>query len=401
MARSVVSVLLLAAAIAAPLRAATGQTPSRQADPAAAAGLRTRAIDLLYNLDHRDALSALEEAIAADPGDPTTHRLAASTAWITMLFEQGAISADDFLGQARTSVERPAPPPALDAIFRNGLARAMTLSEQRLRARPDDPDAHFQVGATYGYLASYTATIEGRVLGSFGAARRAFREHERVLALDPERKDAALIVGLYRYAVSNLSAPMRLMARLAGFGGDRARAVRLVEAASRYPSDAQPDALLTLVLIYNREERYDDALRVISELKQRFPRNRLMWLATANTSLKAGRPADAKAAIEEGRRRYSQDTRPRALGEESRWHYVYGAALAALKDDVPAERELRAAVRLASRDWVRGRAHAQLGRIADRAGDRPRAREEYRTAERLCRADHDDDCADDAKRLGR
>jgi tetratricopeptide (TPR) repeat protein len=257
------------------------------------------------------------------------------------------------------------------------------------------------VGATYGYLASYTATIEGRVLGSFGAARRAFREHERVLALDPERKDAALIVGLYRYAVSNLSAPMRLMARLAGFGGDRARAVRLVEAASRYPSDAQPDALLTLVLIYNREERYDDALRVISELKQRFPRNRLMWLATANTSLKAGRPADAKAAIEEGRRRYSQDTRPRALGEESRWHYVYGAALAALKDDVPAERELRAAVRLASRDWVRGRAHAQLGRIADRAGDRPRAREEYRTAERLCRADHDDDCADDAKRLGR
>ena len=31
------------------------------------------------------------------------------------------------------------------------------------------------------------------------------------------------------------------------------------------------DALFTLILIYNREARYDAALRVISELQQRFP----------------------------------------------------------------------------------------------------------------------------------
>jgi tetratricopeptide (TPR) repeat protein len=301
--------VILLGTIAAPSVVAA-QAPRREADPAAAARHRARAIDLLYNLDHQDALAALKDAIAADPDDPTNHRLAAATAWITMLFEQGAISADDFLGEARPNLDRPAPSPALDAIFHEGLARAMSLSEQRLRAHPDDPDAHFQVGATYGYLASYTATIEGRVFGSFGAARRAFREHERVLVLDPRRKDAGLIVGLYRYAVSNLSFPKRMMAKLAGLGGDRTLALQLVEGAARYPSDAQPDALLTSVLIYNREGRYDDALRVLRELQHRFPRNRLVWLGAANTALRAGRPADARAALEEGRRRFADVSRP-------------------------------------------------------------------------------------------
>ena len=52
------------------------------------------------------------------------------------------------------------------------------------------------------------------------------------LDLDPSRKDAGLIVGMYRYAVSSLSLPSRLMARLAGFGGGRDRGLRMVEEAA-------------------------------------------------------------------------------------------------------------------------------------------------------------------------
>src|SRR5438477_150599 len=82
-------------------------------------------------------------------------------------------------------------------------------------------------------------------------------DHARVLALDPLRKDAGLIVGMYRYAVSALPVPLRLLAHLVGFGGDRARGLRLIEDAAAYPSGAQPNALFTLVLLYNREARYD------------------------------------------------------------------------------------------------------------------------------------------------
>ena len=257
---------------AGPLRGAAA------GDHAQSAALRVRGLQFGYDLDHEEALVTFKNAIAADPSDPAAHNLAAGIAWIDLLFRQGAITVDDYLGQARANIPRAAPSADLDAAFHNALRQALTLSEERLRQHPADADAHYQVGAAYGFLASYTATVEGRLLGSLGAARRAYHEHERTLELDPRRKDASLIVGMYRYAVSGLPAPLRLLAHLVGFGSDRQRGLRMVEDAARFPSDVQPNALFTLILIYNREARYDDALRVIGDLQRRFPRNRLLWL---------------------------------------------------------------------------------------------------------------------------
>ena len=147
---------------------------------ASAVASRERGLTLGYNLDHAAALDAFREAIAADPDDPATYPLLAGAAWIELLFEQGVITVDDYLGQARSTLARAAPNAALDATFHDALRRARSLSEERLRRNPDDAEAHYLVGAAYGFLASYTATVEGRVLGSLGPARRAYREHERV-----------------------------------------------------------------------------------------------------------------------------------------------------------------------------------------------------------------------------
>ena len=327
--------------------------------------------------------------------------MVAANAWITLLFEQGAITVEDYLGEARANVQRDPPNPVLAKTFHDAITQAITLSEARLRAQPNDADAHYQAGAAYGFVASYTATVEGRLSGSFSPARRAYREHERALALAPTRKDAGLIVGMYRYAVSELALPLRLAAMLAGMGSGKERGLRMVEEAARFPSDVQPNALFTLVLLYNREQRYDDALRVIGDLQRRFPRNRLLWLEAGGTALRAGRPAEARLAIEEGLARLARDDRPRAPGEEARWHYTYGAILASLKESAPAERELNTALAGATRDWVRGRIHKELGKLADTAGNRTRALEELALAERLCRQDHDAACADEAKTLAK
>lgn len=389
--------LVLSFSMWAPAAAQPSATPA--GGSTAAAALRARGLELGYNLDHAEALAAFKEAIAADPSDPAPHRLLAAATWVALLFEQGVITVDDYLGQARATLPRSTPTSALDTAFHDSIRKALSLSEQRLRDHPSDADAHYQVGAAFGFLASYTATVNGRVLGSLGSARRAYHEHERVLELDPRRKDAGLVVGMYRYAVAALSAPLRLMARLAGFGGGRERGLRMVEEAARYPSDVQSNALFTLVLLYNREARYDDALRVIGELQRRYPRNRLLWLEAGHTALRAGRPADARAALEEGLRRLSQDLRPRAAGEAARWSYAHGAALVALREVDAAERELRAALAGATRDWVRGRAHRELGKLADLSGNRPGALEAYRLAERFCRQDHDAECSEEVKRL--
>jgi tetratricopeptide (TPR) repeat protein len=358
-----------------------------------------RALDEGYNLDHAEALATFKEAIAADPTDPTAYRLAAASIWITLLFDQGVITAEDYLGQARANVQRRPPRADLAASFHAYLQQAKTISEQRLKDRPNDAEAHFQVGAAYSFEATYTATVEGRVFGSMGPARRAFSEHERALELDPRRKDAGLTVGLYRYAVSEMSVPARLVAYLAGFGGGKERGLKLVEDAAAYPSDVQSNARFTLILLYNREKRYDDALKVIRELQAKYPRNRLLWLEAGGTALRAGRPADARTWLEDGLARLARDPRPRALGEESRWHYTYGAALVALHDIAPALRELNAALPGATRDWVRGRVHKELGKLKDLAGNRPGALDEYREADRLCRKDEDSACTNEIQPL--
>ena len=103
------------------------------------------------------------------------------------------------------------------------------------------------------------------MLGAFRAAREAYEEDETVLTLDPGRKDAGLIVGTYRYVVSALALPLRWVAYMAGFGGGREKGLQLIEEAADYHGDNQTDARFALVLIYNRERRYDDALRQLDD----------------------------------------------------------------------------------------------------------------------------------------
>lgn len=388
--------LALALALSAHAEPSAGPADNGKA---AAAALRQKGLELGYNLDHAGAIAAFKEAIAADPGDPAGYRLLAAATWTTILFNQGAITVDDFLGDARADLQRSAPTDALAASFHDAANRALALSEQRLQAHPEEIDARYQVGAASEVIATYTATIEGRLLGSVGTARRAYREHQRVLKLDSNRKDAGLIVGLYGYTVSTLPMPLRLMANLAGFSGSKDQALRLVEAAARFPSEAQPGALMSLILIYNRESRFDDALRMIGELQQRYPRNRLLWLEAGGTAMRAGRPLEARVALEEGLARLSHDPRPKAAGEEARWRYAYGSALVALNDRAAAEPQLRLALDGATRDWVRGRVHKELGKLADRSGNHARALDEYRLAGRLCRQDNDSDCSEEVKRL--
>ena len=248
----------------------------------------------------------------------------------------------------------------------------------RVAARPKDAQAHYDLGSALGLRASYIATVEGRMLAGFTAARRSFQEHERVLNLDPSRKDAGLVVGTYRYVVSTLSLPMRMMAYVAGFGGGRDRGIRMLQEAAAYrgtspevvASDAATDAMFALVLVYNRERRHDDGVRVLQELRRLYPRNRLLLLEAGATALRGGKAQQADDLLTEGLAMLAGDRRERMPGEESLWRYKRGAARAALGRIDAAHADLQAATAAGAQAWVNGRARVELGRLALRRGDR-------------------------------
>jgi len=362
--------------------------------------LRARAAEQIYNLDRDAAVVTYHQAIAADPQDAGAYRGLASGLWLSITFRRGNMTVDDYLGKLARPTGQPPPPPAdVAAAFRDALDRALALSRKRLAEGARDADAHYQLGAAIGLRASYIATVDGSAIGAFRAAREAYEEHERVLTLDPGRKDAGLIVGTYRYLVSVLALPLRWVAYMAGFGGGREKGLRLIEEAAAYPGDSQTDARFALILLYNREKRYDEALAQLATLRARYPRNRLVVLETGSTNLRAGRAADAERVLDEGIRRLATDTRPRMFGEEALWFYKRGAARAALGRDPEARQDLARALAGEGRNWVRGRAHLELGKLALKAEDRSAAQKEFQAAMALCESDNDSAWADQARRL--
>jgi tetratricopeptide (TPR) repeat protein len=348
-----------------------------------------RAFAAAYNLDHAEAIALLDKALAADPNDADAHRAAAVIAWLRIGFLRGSITVDDYLGSvSKPNINMVPPPPEEAQRFHRHITRALELAELEIKQRPRDPNAHFRLGAAVGTQASYGATVEGKILASFRAARRAYDAHETVLELDPSRKDASLVVGTYRYVVAALSLPVRWLAYVAGFGGGKERGLRMIEEAAAYPSLSQTDAKFALLLLYNREKRFDDALRVARDLQQQYPRNRQLWYEEGTTLLRAGRYDQAEKVLTEGILRRDADRRERMFGEDALWHYKRGLARARLgrpeaRDDlqIPLARE--------ARDWVRGRANAELGQMALKSGNREQARQHYRLAIELAERGND------------
>lgn len=386
------------------------------ADPVSAQAsndLRLRALDLAYNLDHDQALELLRQAVALSPDDPAPHRSLASVLWLNLLFRRGAVTVDHYLGSfSRSTVSLAKPPPEVDREFRLHIDRAITLAEQRVRANPRDAQAHYDLGAAVGLQASYVATVEGKMLAGFRAARRCYDEHETVMDLDPSRKDAGLIVGTYRYIVSTLSLPMRMMAYVAGFGGGRDRGIQMLRETAELSldtnartgvlasgNDASGDALFALVLVYNREQRYDEALRILQELRRRYPRNRLLLLEAGATALRAGRPQQGDDLLTEGIAILAKDQRARIPGEEALWRYKRGAARAALGRAEEALADLGIASGADSQEWVHGRARVEVGRLALKRGDRGAAALEAQQGETLCERGNDPICIQDARAL--
>lgn len=355
-----------------------------------------RAYEFAYNLDHNEAIALLKQAAEDNPDSPDANRHVAVVTWLNILFQRGSVTVDSYLGGVtRSNFKLPSPPRDLAAGFHAYVDRAIALADARLDANPQDNDARYDLGAALGLRASYVATIDGKVRSAFKAARRAYNLHDNLLERDARRHDAGLIVGTYRYVVSALSFPIRWAAYIVGFDGGKEEGVRLIEAAARY-GETQVDASFALVLIYNREKRYDDAIAVLARLQKRFPRNRLLWLERGATAIRAGRGAEAERVLTDGLRKLDTDYRAKMPGERALWLYKRGAARVLQERAADARRDLEAALTQEPLGWVRGRITLELAKTAELDGDRARAVGLYRQAAGICRAQQDPACEEEA-----
>jgi hypothetical protein len=81
------------------------------------------------------------------------------------------------------------------------------------------------------------------------------------------------------------------------------------------------------------------------------------------------------------------------------WHYKRGAARVLLNREPEARADLAIAAAPDALPWVSGRAHAEMAKLAARAGNRAEAQALAARAESLCRQGSDPACVDAARRI--
>lgn len=261
---------------------------SRPADP-----LNAIAYEHFYSLEYAPAVQEFEQILQRHPNDPFAVNHLLSAILIRELYRMGAMNTgeyanDSFIGETH----RPADPKVKERI--KGLVqRAEELEEQELKANPKDVEAIYARGVTRGQFSIYTALIERAWFSALRNAVGARHDHERVLELDPNYTDAKLVVGAHNYVMGSLPWSVKMAVALAGLSGNKEKGLQYLQQAADGHGETTIDAKIVLALFLRREHRYEDALRIIRQLNDFYPKNLLFTLEEGNLLRAEGRYREA------------------------------------------------------------------------------------------------------------
>ena len=141
-----------------------------------------------------------------------------------------------------------------------------------LKKNPNDVRALYAKGISLGTLASFEATVKRSYLSAHSKAKEAKSLHQQVLKLDPTFDDARLTIGTYDYVVGVVPGFVRFVVGVFGVrGAGKEAGIQQLELAAAKGKSGSTDAKMVLLVVYNREKKYDDSLRLMLRMKSGLP----------------------------------------------------------------------------------------------------------------------------------
>jgi tetratricopeptide (TPR) repeat protein len=250
----------------------------------------------LYNLDFNTAQSGYEALTREYPDSPEYWNALASSIWLRITFEQQKLNLESFSGTVKfgTPDSREELNPADEKRLRDTINTAIAKADAVLKKNPRDAHAMYEKGLSYSTLASFEGTVKRSYIGAASDAKTAKKIHQDVLKLDPNFDDARVSIGTYDYVVGVIPGPIKLVVGVFGItGAGRDAGIQSLETAAAKGKNASTDAKMVLSVVYSREKRYDDALRIMEDLHSKYPRNFLFEMAEASTYGKLKRYDDS------------------------------------------------------------------------------------------------------------
>jgi tetratricopeptide (TPR) repeat protein len=344
--------------------------------------LRRAGTEAIFNLEYTTAKSKFEEMKKLIPQHPIADINLAMLIWLEHLNKTRRLQTNLYGGDssfyagaedAKEDNEGDQVDAAVDRAFRDRMAQAKTKAMALVARNKNDADAQYFLGAYYGVMAGYEASVARKFFGAMRNGSRSVDAHEKTLKLKPDYYDAYLSVGMYDYIAGSLPFMYKVIATLAGVRGNKQRGIERLEKIVSSETVTADDARVLLVAIYKNEKRFDDALAVLKHLNNKYPASYLLKLETATLLVTMKRQQDAYTAFETLLKDSS------ATPAVDLVHYQYAEALAADKDYKKAAEHFLAASK--AKDAEANLATLALLRAAqvqDQAGQRTEAVAQYK-----------------------
>ena len=353
--------------------------------------LRRSGLDALYNIDYDKAERDFKEIVRLYPNHPGGYQLLAARLWIKTLYESRRLqvslySSESFYTNGDDKVD-----PKIVTEFRNLTRESKRLAEAKLKQEPKNIEALDFLANTEGLKASFEEAVERRHFAALRDGNDAVGHHRELLKLDPKYIDAQITIGLYEYVVGSLPLPVKILAGATGYRGSKKRGLALLEQVAKEGRWSQDDAKTVLILLYTREKRFEDVLKLTRELSAKYPRNYLLRLETADALVSlAGvkrKAKDTAAAVQSEKEAFAtfdellrdRNVRESTMRALDLIHFKYGETLLLAGYNERAAKEFLAATKVDRAEaGLTTMAHLFAGRSYDMAGKRDEALVQYK-----------------------
>ncbi|HYA78763.1 MAG TPA: hypothetical protein VED65_00375 [Candidatus Bathyarchaeia archaeon] len=140
-------------------------------------------------------------------------------------------------------------------------------------------------------LTARLAAMRSEYRASARAGVRARENFQEALKLDPTLADAYTGLGLYNYYVDTLSVLAKALRFLMGIpGGTKEEGIKQLERGMQEGQLSASLARFYLAMnLFNYDQRYEEALRVITPLAEKYPGNPVFQLMRGDLNAKLGR----------------------------------------------------------------------------------------------------------------
>jgi tetratricopeptide (TPR) repeat protein len=251
-------------------------TPTRGSSLALSPRVST-VIDQIYSGDLSAAIEGARRLETDEPAHPLGYLLEGEALWWKIWCTSAEFKYGMTYPRHRAKL-------AADLHYLDLAAKATSL------ALHDTAEMQFYAGMGDALLARlYGLRGENR-----NAARSGVRARERLLravALDPNLCDAYFGLGLYNYYADTLSAAARVLRFFMGIpGGSKQEGIRQLERATAEGVLTAPEARFYLAInLHNYDQKYEQALQVVSPLAEKYSSNPLFQLILGDLYAKLGR----------------------------------------------------------------------------------------------------------------